>query len=181
MSDEISAVGDVSSHVMEVNTVLVKNLVERFSEALARINSTLEAGATLDETVLAQLKQQVEIIQSIREDAATLLTSGQAANSALAELRDGLAPFFEDRPYHIEDRAQLIAFVRRFSSAISNWSDTEKTAMLDMVEKGPSIFIKVKTRLSRLYFILAAAGVTAFLTSIGAPEWIKKLLQLLTA
>jgi len=179
MPDEKNPSGAVSNHVMEVNTVLVRNLVERFSEALSRINSTLEAGQSLDEATLSQLRQQVDIIKSIKDDATVILAANNEFTSSLSALREGLAPFFEDRPYHTEDRAALIGFVRRFTSAVANWSDQEKVAILDVVEKSPSTVLKLQSRLSRLYFIVAAAGITAILTSVGAPEWIKKLIQLL--
>jgi len=178
MSGDSSGV-DVSNHVMEVNSVLVKNLVERFSEALSRINSTLEASSTIDERMLEQLKVQVDVIRQVKEDTTVFLLTGQGANSILQQIHEGLCPFFEDKPYHIEDRVKLISLVRRFSSTVANWSDAEKAVLLDSLEKAPSLLIKMQTKLSRLYFIVAAAGITAILTSVGAPEWIKKLFQLI--
>jgi len=163
---------DIPKQLMELNSTLVKTLVTRVTEVLEHINVSIENQGKIDNEILERLVNLNSCIDEI-------LDSVKEVSPELEEAVKGLNSFLADKPFHEEDRESLIIFLKRLSSIVSQWSKQERSELLDLIEDFPKAVIKVRKRLNKIYFIVFAAGLTTVLASVGAPEWITKLVQLL--
>ena len=169
----------VSAHMVEVNNVLIRNLVDRFSEALKKINVILEANGEIEGRSLEELQEALGILRELKEETLALVSTDKAISSSIEEVHSLVVELLGDRPYHDEDREELISFLRKASSAVASWSSEDRVMVLDTIEKAPGALKALKKKLTRLYLLLAVAGAAAVLTSVGAPEWLKKLASLI--
>ena len=163
---------NIPAQLMELNSTLVKTLVERVTEALEHINVSIEHQGKIDKEILERLVVLSDCVDKV-------LNNIKDMSPELEDAVKGLNDFLCDKPYHDEDRESLIIFLKRLSSIISQWTKQEQGELLDVIEDFPKNMIKVKKRLNKIYFLVFAAGLTTILASVGAPEWIRKLVQLL--
>lgn len=170
---------DVSAHMVEVNNVLIRSLVDRFSEALEKINVILEANGEIEGRSLEQLEDTLVILRELKVETLALADVDKNIVGSVNDVHLLVSSLVEDRPYHDEDREKMISFLRKITATISSWSSDDMVFVLDTIEKAPGVLKAAKKKLNRLYLLLAAAGAAALLTSIGAPEWLKKIASLI--
>ena len=163
---------NIPAQLMELNSTLVKTLVERVTEVLEHINVSIENQGKIDKEILERLIALTACIDKILNNIKEISPEVEVAVK-------GLNDFLCDKPYHTEDRESLIIFLKRLSSIISQWTKQEQGELLDVIEDFPKNMIKFRKRLNKIYFIVFAAGLTTILASVGAPEWIMSLVKLL--
>lgn len=162
---------NIPKHLMELNTTLVKTLVEQVTEALNHINESLENQGKIDKEILERLVSLNISIENVLENAKEI-------SPDVIEAVSGINQFLVEKPFHDEDKENVMVFVRRLSATVSMWSPKERTEILEVLEDFPEVVIKVKKRLRKIYLVLGAAGLSTILASVGAPGWIKQLIQI---
>lgn len=140
----------VCKTLTEINGTLINNLIERITDVLAEINTSIEAGGQVNRGVLDKLEE-------LRKE---------LSSKSLHVVMD-------------EDRTKVIIFLRRLSSIVGSWSDDERNAMLETLEHSGKNVILIKTKIRRIYWMLISAGALTILTQVGAPDWIQKLFKMI--
>jgi len=171
--DSSSEDGALTSKLLEINSALTSSLVNRVTEILEHINSSIENQGKIDRKLL-------EGVTELLEDVKELLSSSKTIPPDIQETIYLLETFLnEDRPYHRDDKQDVLIFIRRATSVISRWTTQEKNELIDALEGAPAKLIKMRTRLKRLYYIVCTAGLITIIAEAGAPEWLQKLSKLI--
>lgn len=169
---------ELSSQLLQVNTELVNKILDRLSEVLDEINTTLETSSELDKKKLLDLEHLKKELNEVKEELEEVkddLNKGALTSTQVLSITQNL---LNDRLYSEEDRDKIILFSRKFCSAVTRWTEEERNAVLDLAEDFGSVLVKLKKKLNRMYWVIGSAGTLIILNQVGAPDWVQKLIKL---
>jgi len=157
----------VCKTLVDINNTLIKTLVDRITEALEHINTSLEVHGKVDE----QLIKELEDVASNMKELMTLMSDTSVKE--FVGLVNNLNIVRES------DRGSVIDFLQRMSMAIGRWTPEEKNAIIDSVENCGGTLLKVKKKLHKIYFIIFTAGITTIVSQFGLPDAVMKVINAL--
>lgn len=155
----------VCKTLVDINNTLIKTLVDRITEALEHINTSLEVHGKVDEQLIKELES---VISSIKE--LTTLMSDTSIKEFVG-LVNNLNIVRES------DRGSVIDFLQRVSIAVGRWTPVEKNAIIDTIESCGGSLLAVKKKLRKIYFVVFIAGITTILSQFGLPDAITKVIN----
>ena len=155
----------VCKTLVDINNTLIKTLVDRITEALEHINTSLEVHGKVDE----QLIKELESVTSNIKELMSLMSDTSVKE--FVSLVNNLNIVRES------DRGSVLDFLQRMSIAIGRWTPEEKNAIIDSIENCGGTLLTVKKKLHKIYFIVFTAGVTTILSQFGLPDAITKIIN----
>ena len=155
----------VCKTLVEINSSLIKTLVDKVTEALDHINTSLEVHGKVDEQLIRELEGVAIDIKGL------VSVVSDTSVRDLVDLINGI------KIVRVGDREVLIDFFQRLSMAVGGWTQSERNAVIDLVENSGGNLLKWKRRLNKVYIIIFTAGITTILSQLGLPDGIMKILS----
>ena len=160
----------VCKTLTKINDTLIRTFVERLTDVLGNINTSIEISGKVDERLIDEIKDIRKDIENLY-DAIRYTDHSSEVKKLLDSIKINTAFTRES------DRPKIVDFVQRISIAIANWTPEEKNAVIDFVGNTGRSLVAIKKKLNKVYYIIVFAGVMTILSQSGAPNWLFNILK----
>lgn len=169
----------VCDKLTDINNTLVRTLVDRITELLEDINSSIEAAGRVDKSLIDEIVELKVLVGKLSVAVAGMEEEALINSKTLEKIASDIDIMIKTCSYNEQDKEKVVSFYRRLSGAVASWTDAEKNAVIDTVEGFGGSIISIKRKLKRIYWLLGTAGIASILVSVGAPEWVRAIVKLL--